>query len=175
MHESLPRETSSDKTSSRKTSLQKITRRKRDIRIEQRVRSTTAGELDLLVAASLAEQYDFVQRLQTEWCNGSNRFDKEGEAVFVAVHAASVVGVCGINQDPYTDDRSIGRLRHLYVDPNYRSERTGYRLVAACIEYARPFFSLLRLRMARADTAEFYRRSGFAEVHATHASHEMRL
>src|SRR5712692_9919279 len=51
----------------------------------------------------------FVGRLATEWDSGANRFDKPGEALFVARVDGRPVGVCGLNVDlTQTKDGWVG-------------------------------------------------------------------
>jgi hypothetical protein len=38
---------------------------------------------------------------------------RPGEALFVARVGERVVGVCGLNVDPYTAEPRVGRVRHL--------------------------------------------------------------
>jgi hypothetical protein len=57
----------------------------------------------------------FVRRLADDWVSVANRFDRPGEALFVARLPGQVVGVRGLNVDPYTAEPGVGRVRHLYV------------------------------------------------------------
>ena len=62
-------------------------------------------DLDTLQAMrkeSLCEGFDFIDRLCKEWALGNNRFELPGEAFFIVTANGQVVGVCGLNQDPYT-------------------------------------------------------------------------
>jgi hypothetical protein len=73
-------------------------------------------ELDLNVlqelrAESSREGFRFIERLCDEWASGANRFNDSGEALFLAVVDGQVVGVCGLNRDPYTSAPNIGRVR----------------------------------------------------------------
>ncbi|HEV8532042.1 MAG TPA: GNAT family N-acetyltransferase [Methylomirabilota bacterium] len=115
----------------------------------------------------------FVGRLATEWASGANRFDKPGEALFVARVEGQPVGVCGLNVDPYTAARRVGRVRHLYVMEAYRRQGIGRRLLADVVAAARGPFDRLRLRTANLEAARFYEAIGFAvcpgEAESTHA------
>lgn len=71
--------------------------------------------LDALVRESVGEGFSGLQRLQQAWQDGRNRFERSGEALFAARAGGRLVGVCGLNVDPYLDDSSVGRVRHLYV------------------------------------------------------------
>jgi GNAT superfamily N-acetyltransferase len=93
--------------------------------------------LDALIAESEPEGLGFVRRLAEEWTSGVNRFDRPGEVLFVARMAEQVVGVCGLNVDPYATGPTVGRVRHLYVLAACRRLGVGRRLVAEVIRVAR--------------------------------------
>src|SRR5438128_1732301 len=99
-----------------------------------------------LVAESEREGLAFLRRLVKEWESGDNRFDQPGEALFAAVSGDGVVGVCGLNVDPYLPAGRVGRVRHLYVAAGFRRRGIGAGLVAAVILAARGAFDRLRLR-----------------------------
>jgi len=66
------------------------------------------------VAELLSESERFgsriVPRLVEEWDNRANRFDRPGEALFGAWIDGRLVGVCGLNVDPYAGQERIGRF-----------------------------------------------------------------
>ena len=84
-----------------------------------------------------------------------------------------VVGLCGLNVDPYTAEGRVGRVRHLYVMEASRRHGIGRRLVAEVIAAARDSFDRLRLRTANPEAARLYEGLGFApcagEADCTHA------
>jgi GNAT superfamily N-acetyltransferase len=108
------------------------------------------------------EGFRFIERLCEEWVSGANRFNASGEALFIAVANDEVVGVCGLNRDPYAGHPRIGRVRRLYVIPAHRRHGVGRALLGAVVACARGHFSLLRVRTEAAD--EFYRTQGFRRV-----------
>jgi GNAT superfamily N-acetyltransferase len=121
------------------------------------------ASLVALVAESEQRGYQFVRRLADEWATGANRFDKPGEALFGAWVAGRLLGVCGLNIDPYVADERIGRIRHLYVLEEFRRHGIGRRLVEAVVEAARGRFTVLRLRTESALAAAFYEKLGFCQ------------
>jgi GNAT superfamily N-acetyltransferase len=137
----------------------------------ERLRDLAA--LATLIAEGERSGSRFVGRLATEWSSGANRFDKPGEALVAARLDGQVVGVCGLNVDPYTADRRVGRVRHLYVMEAYRRHGIGRRLLADVVAAARGPFDRLRLRAANSEAARFYEAIGFApcpeEADSTHA------
>src|SRR5256885_12809431 len=88
-----------------------------------------------------------------------------------------LVGVCGLNIDPYAADDRIGRLRHLYVRSAFRRRGEGGHLVTKAIETARGRFEVLRLCTTNSPAAQFYEPLGFrpAEGATQDATHVMQL
>ena len=130
------------------------------MRIE-RLSELPSEALGPLVADSEQAGLRFVRRLAEEWASGRNRFDRSGEALFGAVVDGRMVGVCGLNVDPYAAAPGVGRVRHLYVLSACRRLGTGERLVAEVIAAARGRFGTLRLRTENEAAARLYERMGF--------------
>ena len=101
------------------------------------------------------ESFRFVDRLLREWETGENRFEDPGE-LFLCVYRdgslvdGSLVGFGGLNRDPYCSEASVGRVRHVYLEPDARGRGVGAELVRDLIEKARPTFSRLRLTTQQA-------------------------
>jgi GNAT superfamily N-acetyltransferase len=127
----------------------------------ERLQDVPSDGLGALVAESEEVGLRFVRRLLDEWASGANRFAQPGEALFAARVGGRLVGVCGLNIDPYADDARIGRVRHLYVLSAFRRRGVGRHLVAQVIETARGRFDRLRLRTENAGAARFYEALGF--------------
>lgn len=124
-----------------------------------RITDLDIADLQRLRAESLREGFRFMERLCEEWASGANQFDRPGEALFLAVAYGQVVGVCGLNRDPYAHDPGTGRVRRLYVLPAHRRKGVGRALIEAIIAHGRSHFVLLR---ARTDAAtDFYTACGF--------------
>jgi len=139
----------------------------------ERISDLAAGQLAALVAESEAQGLRFVRRLAEDWASGANRFDRPGEALFVARADGRVVGIGGLNVDPYAAEPTVGRVRHLYVLTAYRRLGIGRRIVEEIIEAARGRFERLRLSTSNPEAARLYERLGFHpradDVHCTHA------
>jgi GNAT superfamily N-acetyltransferase len=112
-----------------------------------------------------------------QWNSGANRFNHAGEAVFIArADDDRIVGICGLNIDPYLQNATVGRVRHLYVLPSHRRRGIARELLAAVIEAARPHFRLLRLRTRNPAADAQYRSIGFAaSAEDALATHVMQL
>ena len=127
----------------------------------ERLTGSPAGVLDALVAESEAEGLGFVRRLVSEWASGAARFDRPGEALFVARQAGHAVGVCGLSADAYARGPRVGRVRHLYVARAARRLGVGAALTREVIEAARGAFDMLRLRTGNPAAAALYEGLGF--------------
>ena len=137
------------------------------------IKAPVGEPLDLASLAGLAsaEGHAFVARTQTEWDSKANRFDAPGEGLFLALAATEIVGQCGLNVDPYIDDPSVGRLRHLYIAPAHRRRGIGRELVEACLGLARNRFDRVRLRTQNEAAAQFYEAIGFSRTDEPDATH----
>ena len=125
-------------------------------------RVTEPPDLSELLAASLEEGHLFVRRLIDDFESGLIRFDRPGEALFVARgDDGRVIGVCGLNLDPFANDPAVGRVRHLYVLPAHRHRGVGRALLETVIAAARPRFSHLHLRTHNPHADALYRAAGF--------------
>jgi GNAT superfamily N-acetyltransferase len=130
--------------------------------------------LEPWVADGEAAGSGIVRRLVDEWTSGVNRFDGPGEALFGASVGGRLVGVCGLNVDPYAAHARTGRVRHLYVLSPFRGRGVGRALVTAVIEAARGRFDSLRLRTGNPVAARLYESLGFhASNGLPHATHIM--
>src|SRR5919197_848133 len=67
----------------------------------ERLEKSPADTLGALIAESERFGLSFVRKLAEEWTSGTNRFDGPGELLIVARRANELVGVCGLNVDPY--------------------------------------------------------------------------
>jgi len=142
----------------------------------ERLSDLPSESIDALVAESEQAGWRFMRRLAEEWASGANRFDGAGEGFFAALIGGRVVGVCGLNVDPYTVAQGVGRMRHLYVLLAYRRLGVGRQLVGRVIEAARARFDILRLSTQNPAAAQLYERLGFHRcVGAADCTHLMEL
>ncbi|MBN69603.1 MAG: GNAT family N-acetyltransferase [Gimesia sp.] len=121
-------------------------------------------QLDLLAEEARRQGYRMLDRLQQEWREGINRFDREGECVLIAVGEDRIVDVCGLNRDPYCSLKDIGRVRRLYVASGVRRRGVGRLLVEAIQQRCPGVFQQLRLRTDSSATSAFYQALGFRPV-----------
>lgn len=131
---------------------------------------TTLGELERESAAS---GFSMIFRLRRDWESGNNRFQEEGEILFGAFRGSKLVGTAGLNRDPYLDDPSVGRLRHVYVLESERRGGIAKALVQRVLAHAAGRFRMVRLSTGRA--SEFYDSLSFTRMEAEHVTHVMAL
>ena len=117
-------------------------------------------ELKAIVKDSKNQDILFVQRFFDNWVSQFNRFDREGEILLTAKDSDRVIGLCGLNIDPYCST-PIGRVRHLYVLSSYRRQGIGTRLIEKIIRQAKPHFTMLNLRTHNPQADKFYLARGF--------------
>ncbi len=129
---------------------------------------------DSLVLQSQAEGFHFLRRMRDDWTARTNCFAAPGEALFAGFDA-TVVGVCGLNVDPYANSPQTGRIRHLYVSPAHRRRGIARALLSAVITQARQSFAVLRLRTNSAEAAHFYEAHDFIQAQQEHATHVRHL
>jgi GNAT superfamily N-acetyltransferase len=130
---------------------------------------------ETLAPIARREGFRFVDRLVEEWRTDANRFDRQHEAWLTAVHEGSVAGFGGLNIDPFSHQLTIGRLRRLYVLPQYRRMGVATLLTRTLLDTASGHFRVVRLRTTNADAAAFYHRMGFRAVDRVDATHELPL
>jgi GNAT superfamily N-acetyltransferase len=143
-----------------------------NLRIDRLLDLPTGGLAELLSESEGLGSL-IVRRLVDEWDGGVNRFDRPGEALFGAWVDGRLVGVGGLNVDPYAGDARVGRVRHLYVLSAFRRQGVGRRLTERVVQAAHGRFDDLRLRTNDRSAARLYETLGFrpsgGAAHHTHA------
>ena len=135
----------------------------------------TAPAFGALKDESRLEGYWMLVRLADGWASGRNKFLKRGEVLLGAWHGRELAGVCGLNIDPYFDDKSQGRVRHLFVSAGHRRNGLGRLLVEAVIDRACRYFAILNTRAPK-EAFPFYERLGFRRVEGEEfVTHRMML
>jgi N-acetylglutamate synthase-like GNAT family acetyltransferase len=87
-----------------------------------------------------------------------------------------LVAIGGVNIDPYFEESSIARVRHVYVLSDWRNQGIGKQLIQAIIDKSQQQFRLLTLRTFNKQAADFYRAIGFqTEPEIKHATHHLIL
>lgn len=120
------------------------------------------------------EGYKFLGRAMYEFLSGENSFNGGGEILYGAYAGEWCLGICGLNIDPYTDERRVGRIRHLYVSAQFRGRGVARTLVEKVIKRADKTFSVLRLK-STPEAMGFYDHMGFKRFSGEHETHRMIL
>jgi N-acetylglutamate synthase-like GNAT family acetyltransferase len=117
-----------------------------------------------LIPASVKEGFSPIRWLREQWDSGTNRFSEPGEALYIARLGGRLVGVCGLNRDPFARDSGTGRLRRLYVLPEVRRRGIGRVLVLRVLEDAQDHFARVNLRTLDDQSVLFFEALGFARL-----------
>ena len=141
----------------------------------QRIRSLPTQSFTEILAESKMAGFRTIERLITDWEKGVNRFDRPGEALFIVRKGDRILGVCGLNRDPYINSSQIGRVRRLYVMRDSRRQGLGRILVHQMIEVAKLSFERLHVRTINPVAAQFYQALGFMPCHCESATHTLNL
>jgi hypothetical protein len=127
-----------------------------------------------LVAAANGEGFNFLDRLVSEWNDGTNRFERPEEALLVVETLGRVVGVGGMTRQR----DGVGRVRRFYVHPDFRNRGVGTALLDAILDHARLHYDEVVLWTSQPPAMRLYERLGFApesDQGPDHATHRLDL
>ena len=133
------------------------------------------GGLHFLSEEAKRGGYHFLQRTIDDWYSGANKFDKPGEKLWGLFIGEGLIGVGGLNIDPYSHTPKVGRVRHLYVLEAQRREGCATLIMKKIMEEASYNFTLLRLFTDDAGASAFYKRLGFQKTGEYKSSHFIML
>ncbi len=121
-------------------------------------------ELDDLVTESKQEGFRFVERLINDYKNGSNMFSHADEGLFgVFSEDGTLIAFGGLNRDPFSNERKVGRLRRFYVRKEYRRHGIGSLLVKGIMDEADKHYKVLVLHTDTEQGDLFYCSIGFSK------------
>ena len=130
-------------------------------------------ELPNLAAKAESEGFRFLVLLVKEFRDGTNRFAEQGEALFEVRDRETLIGIGGLNVNPYDKSGTTGRVRRLYIHPDYRGKGIGKLLMRTIEQRASQTFTELHLRTDTHDGARFYEALGYRNTpenkHTSHA------
>jgi GNAT superfamily N-acetyltransferase len=127
----------------------------------QIVRDLKRKDLSHLLAASQQEGFRSIRRLIDDWESGLNRFDRPGEILLSAYADRALIGVCGLNCDPYELSGRVGRVRRPYVLSQYRCQGVGRALIGRIVAEAKLGFDRLQVRTGDSIADRFFCALGF--------------
>lgn len=132
-----------------------------------------AERLGGLAEDAAREGIRIVRTLTERWIDGTERFDRVGENVLVAVAGHKVIGVGALSQCP-----SVGgalRVRRFYVSPGWRRRGVARALASQLIESGFAHADLLTCNAGASDAATpFWESMGFEPVTAEGITHSLR-
>ncbi|MFN2234410.1 MAG: GNAT family N-acetyltransferase [Anaerolineales bacterium] len=141
-----------------------------------KLKELPSDDLRPLLEESREQGFEFLERLVLEYDNGTNQFQRPGEALFGIYHDQQLIAIGGLNRDPYLAESDIGRVRHVYVLLEWRNRGIGKQLIQTIIQEAKKQFRLLTLRTFSDQASSFYRAIGFqTEPKINNATHHMVL
>jgi GNAT superfamily N-acetyltransferase len=132
-----------------------------------RLETLPVVQLEPIRLAAHREGFNHIARLLEDWKSGANRFDQAGEFLLSVQVGAAIIGVGGVNRVSDT----VGRVRRMYVLPDWRGSGVGSRVLNAILE--RSAFSRLELRAVTPEAARFYERHGFKPEDASDHTHAL--
>ncbi|WNS76255.1 GNAT family N-acetyltransferase [Bacillus sp. DTU_2020_1000418_1_SI_GHA_SEK_038] len=118
-----------------------------------------------LVQESKAAGFRFLEKLVNDYQNGTNRFNKHGESLLGVYNKQGVlIAIGGLNNDPYSNDPKIGRLRRFYVASNFRRSGVGTLLLNKIMLEAKKYYEGLVLHTDTVQGDLFYTAFGFSKT-----------
>ena len=137
------------------------------------------GEIDIahLVKESETEGYRFLTRLVNDYQDGTNTFNKPGEALLsVRNEVGNVVAIGGVNQSPFSEDTQVARLQRFYVLDEARRQGVGSLLLKEIVDHSRSTFNEMTVRTESFKADAFYRANGFElDDSASETTHLLKL
>jgi len=119
-------------------------------------------DLTELISESRKEGFLFLERLINDYKSGINTFNKSGEFLYgVFSQEGLLIAIGGINQDPFSANERIGRLRRFYVSKGYRRKGIGRNLVTRIINDANEHYKIIVLYTDTKQADKFYTSLGF--------------
>ncbi|MES5939053.1 MULTISPECIES: GNAT family N-acetyltransferase [unclassified Bacillus cereus group] len=129
----------------------------------QQIEDLMIYEHDYLVQESKDEGFNFLIKLISEYENKINTFNKTGECLFGIFQGEKLIGIGGLNKDPYTENNKIGRLRRLYISKDYRRKGLGNLLLNRLLLHAEKYFKVVVLHTDTKQGDVFYNANGFVK------------
>ncbi|HGH7182063.1 GNAT family N-acetyltransferase [Bacillus cereus] len=132
----------------------------KDIYIQQ-IEDLMIYEYDYLVQESKDEGFNFLLKLINEYENEINTFNKTVECLYGIFQGEKLIGIGGLNVDPYTENNKIGRLRRFYISKDYRRTGLGNLLLNRLLSHAEKYFQIVVLHTDTKQGNAFYLANGF--------------
>jgi GNAT superfamily N-acetyltransferase len=114
---------------------------------------------ELLRHAADGEAYGMLAVLAKQWADGTNRFDKPGEALVAAYEGNVLVGVGAMTHDP--NIAGALRMRRFYVSSRHRRHGVGRAIAKALLDRPEVAGKTITLNAPQAEAARFWEALGF--------------
>jgi GNAT superfamily N-acetyltransferase len=98
--------------------------------------------------------------------SGKVRYDGTGETLLGVFENSRLIAVGGLTREAEFDVQTAGRVRDVYVLPEYRLRGIGRALLGEIQRRASSHFKVLLVRTGGIATARFYERVGYSRVRA---------
>ncbi len=134
----------------------------KDMHIQQ-IENLMKYEFKYLVQESKEEGFNFLKKLINEYENELNTFNKSGECLYGIFQGEKLIGIGGLNVDPYTENNKIGRLRRFYIAKDYRRIGLGKLLLNKLLSHAEKYFKVVVLHTDTKQGDVFYTANGFVK------------
>ncbi|SIQ66061.1 Acetyltransferase (GNAT) domain-containing protein [Bacillus cereus] len=142
----------------------------------QQIEDLMIYEHDYLVQESKDEGFNFLIKLISDYENKINIFNKTGECLYGIFQGEKLIGIGGLNKDPYTENNRIGRMRRFYIAKEYRRKGVGKLLLVRILSEAKKYFNIVVLHTDTEQGDKFYTSSGFVKgIKYVGASHYLNL
>lgn len=143
----------------------------------QRVTNLIDVDFIHLVNESKEQGFCFLERLVDEYKNGTNTFNRPGEALYGVFDKMSVsIAIGGLNIDPFSNQPKVGRLRRFYVSKNYRRMGLGSLMLETIILDAVNYYNIIVLHTDTKEADKFYTAFGFSKNYTfPKATHSLNL
>ena len=130
-------------------------------------------EMCTLAAAAKADGHRNIETLVREFESGENRFGNCGEGLFLAYDAGILIGIGGVNVDPFESPLRVARVRRLFVALDTRRRGVATALMQHIEDLARVHFARIQLFTDSEVAGRFYVSRGYAPVYnRVKVSHE---
>jgi GNAT superfamily N-acetyltransferase len=118
--------------------------------------------LDTIINESKEEGFRFIERLDDDYKNGINTFNKPGEGIYSVLNKDNeLVAIGGMNVDSFSGQKGVGRLRRFYVSKKHRRHGIGSLLLKRIISDAKQSFKIVVLYTDTKNADQFYQSFGF--------------
>ncbi len=134
----------------------------KDIHIQQ-IEDLMKYEHDYLVQESKDEGFNFLIKLISDYENKINIFNKTGECLYGIFQGERLIGIGGVNKDPYTENDKIGRVRRFYISKDYRRIGLGNLLLNRLLCHAEKYFKVVVLHTDTKQGDAFYTANEFVK------------